>query len=90
MTTATVTDSAEARKVLLRIAEEMSKRGPGFAQESVVLRESLGALKLSAEDVESQQIILTCWHDLFRDGTLAWGYDLENPGPPFFHFARRR
>ena len=36
-------------------------------------------------DLDLQQAILTCWHDLFRDGALSWGYDLDNPDPPFFH-----
>ena len=30
-------------------------------------------------------MILTSWGDLFRTGHLAWGYDLNNPGPPFLH-----
>ena len=35
--------------------------------------------------LEEQQKILTVWHRLFAEGKLAWGYDLENPGSPFFH-----
>jgi len=35
------------------------------------------------------QIILTEWHDLFRTGYFAWGHDLQNPNPPFFHFTER-
>ncbi|HEY2411739.1 MAG TPA: hypothetical protein VGI40_05835 [Pirellulaceae bacterium] len=89
MTTQTAIETSTIRDVLLRIAEEATKRGPGFAQESVILRQALEDLKLSWEDVPSQQQMLTCWHDLFRDGKLAWGYDVDNPGPPFFHFARR-
>jgi hypothetical protein len=84
-----IIDSASARQTLLRIAEEMVKQGPGFAQESVVLREAMSTLRLAPHDIESQQVLLTCWHDLFREGKLAWGYDVDNPGPPFFPFARR-
>lgn len=90
MSSGTAIDSRTIREVLLRIAEEMIKRGPGFAQESVVLRQAVDDLKLSWQDVDSQQVMLTCWHDLFRDGKLAWGFDVDNPGPPFFHFARRQ
>ena len=89
MTSGTMDDRGTIRDTLLRIAEDAIRRGPGFAQESVVLREALEELKLSWEDVASQQVMLTCWHDLFREGKLAWGYDVDNPGPPFFHFARR-
>ncbi|MGH7171465.1 MAG: hypothetical protein ACRELF_12170 [Gemmataceae bacterium] len=32
-----------------------------------------------------EQLILTCWHDLFRLGWLSWGYNLDNPDTPFFH-----
>ncbi len=89
MTTQAAIDTAAIREVLLRIAEEAIKRGPGFAQESVVLRQTFEDLNLNWEDVPAQQQMLTCWHDLFRDGKLAWGFDVDNPGPPFFHFARR-
>lgn len=34
----------------------------------------------------SEEAILTQWHELFRTG-LAWGHDLLNPDPPFFHLA---
>lgn len=74
---------AEIRPTLLKIAEDLCKKGPGFAQESVVLREIY--LELQPKTLEEQQEILSAWHRLFRDGDLAWGYDLENPGPPFYH-----
>lgn len=35
--------------------------------------------------IETEQAILTCWYDLFRNGILAWGHTLGNPNPPFFH-----
>lgn len=34
---------------------------------------------------EMEQALLTIWHDLFRTGYLAWGYNLANPNPPFCH-----
>lgn len=36
-----------------------------------------------------QQAILTQWNELFRTGLLAWGYNLSNPDPPFFHLTER-
>jgi hypothetical protein len=36
-----------------------------------------------------EQAILTQWHDLFRTGLLAWGLNLSNPNPPFFHLTER-
>ncbi len=33
--------------------------------------------------------ILTQWHELFRTGYLAWGYNLDNPSAPFFHITNK-
>jgi len=40
-------------------------------------------------DLDLQQAILTCWHDLFREGLLSWGYVLDNTDAPFFHIPER-
>ncbi len=87
MSNQTLSDAKTVRDVLLEIAKEKIKAGPGFAQEPVVLREAI--TRLSAQDLESQQAVLTSWHDLFRQGDLAWGYNFDNPGRPFFHLAQR-
>lgn len=72
-------------KVLFDVAKECADRGPGFSQESVVLREV--QKKLSISDIEDQQRVLDAWHRLFHSGKLVWGYDLSNPSSPFFHVA---
>jgi hypothetical protein len=36
-------------------------------------------------NIEAEQALLTQLHDLFRTGYLAWGGDITNPNPPFFH-----
>ncbi len=36
-----------------------------------------------------EQAILTQWGELFRTGLLAWGLNLSNPYPPFFHLTER-
>jgi hypothetical protein len=36
-----------------------------------------------------EQAILTQWGELFRTGLLAWGLNLMNPNPPFFHLTDR-
>lgn len=76
----------EITDMLRRVAEECSERGPGYAQQSVAVREAAKRLDIGS-DLATQQELLTCWHELFRSGVLAWGYDLDNPGPPWFHFA---
>jgi hypothetical protein len=35
------------------------------------------------------EAILTQWGELFRTGLLAWGFNLSNPDPPFFHLTDR-
>lgn len=58
-------------------------KGPGFAQEGVVLRKAQEELK--PHSLADQRRILDAWQRLFIDGKLAWGHDLENPRDPFFH-----
>ena len=79
--------SEEIQETLLAIAEDFTRQGPGFAQESVVLREAADRLKIK-RDLPEQQRLLNVWHDLFRTGKLYWGYDIDNPGQPFFHFPQ--
>lgn len=39
--------------------------------------------------MELEEAILTQWGELFRTGLLAWGLNLSNPNPPFFHLTER-
>jgi hypothetical protein len=104
MSTTTPPSATDLKAELLRIAEEMYRRGPGFAQESVVLRKAAERLGIADEDrgedepyvprtaelLGRQQELLAAWHRLFHDGDLVWGYDLDSPGPPCFHLGRTR
>jgi hypothetical protein len=74
----------ELKDVLLKVVDECIAKGPGYTQESVVLREVVDRLNLHENLVEQQQL-LTVWHNLFREGELSWGYDVDNPNAPFFH-----
>jgi hypothetical protein len=79
-------DTQDYEAAVLETAQEFYEQGPGFAQQSVVLREV--GQRLRAATLEQQQAILSAWHKLFQTGKLAWGYDLDNPGPPWYHFPR--
>jgi hypothetical protein len=81
-------DTTRLKMELRALAEECIERGPGFAQETVVIRKAVDRLRIE-HDLKEQQRLLTAWNDLFRDGTLSWGYDVDNPASPFFHFAER-
>jgi len=75
-------DYAPMRKVLLQIVSKYA--GDSSLQPIVVLREASEILKIRG-DVEKEQALLTLWYDLFRNGQVAWGYDISNPEPPFCH-----
>lgn len=68
----------------MSIAEEALQLGPGYAQEGFVLAEAAKKLGVR-QNLSAEQDILTEWQNLFREGNLAWGYNLDNPSAPFFH-----
>ena len=74
------------REVLLQEikAQEAQTRSGGTLQQSTVL--DAAARKLTGC---SHEAILTQWGELFRTGLLAWGMNLSNPNPPFFHLTDR-
>jgi hypothetical protein len=79
------------KQKVFQAARSCAMRGPGYAQQGPVLDEvasDFGGM-YARLDLEAQQAILTCWHDLFREGSLSWGYDLDNPDLPFFHIPER-
>jgi hypothetical protein len=80
------------RNVLLEtIAELQPRQGgydPGSLQSSSVLRAVIGKLG-ARRDEAVEQAVLAQYQELFRTGYLAWGLNLDNPGPPFFHIAER-
>ncbi len=86
------TEYQTLKRKILEAARNCATRGPGYAQQRPVLDEvasQFGGGMYTMLDLDKQQAVLTCWHDVFREGTLSWGYDLDNPGPPFFHIPER-
>lgn len=80
------------KQKVLEAAKNCAMQGPGYAQRRPVLDEmasEFGGGMYERLDLDIQQAILTCWHDLFREGALSWGYDLDNPDSPFFHIPER-
>jgi len=73
----------EIEVTLFEIATRLFSQGPGFAQERVVLEQA--KRKLRPQSTYDEQKILDAWNGLFAKGRLIWGYNLSNPGPPFFH-----
>jgi len=80
----------DLRELILRVAQEHQPRqqNDGSLQQGTIFRvvvERLGG----RVDPEVEQAVLTQWHDLMRTGYFAWGLNLGNPNPPFFHFTDR-
>lgn len=76
------------KTIVWEAAKSASERGPGWAQEGVVLRAIADRVSGGyglRPDLATQRAILDAWHDLFTQRRLSWGYDLDNPGSPFFH-----
>lgn len=79
---------SDIREAILKEIEEQSPKGPMDAtlQQGTIL--DVVARKLQAmSNPDLQRAILTQWHELFRTGLLAWGDDIANPNPPFFHLT---
>src|SRR5437879_5506641 len=81
----------EIKQVVYETAVDLARKGPGWAQQAVVLREVAKRLqpKLGL-GLDAEQAILTAWHDLFFERKLSWGYNLDNPDSPFFHVPEAR
>ncbi|MBT4814644.1 MAG: hypothetical protein HOJ57_29450 [Lentisphaerae bacterium] len=76
------------REVLIEVVDEFSKQGPGYFQEGAILREAATRLGIRRQ-AALEQALLTAWHDQFREGQLAWGFDLDNPNAPFCHVTTK-
>ncbi|MEW6330274.1 MAG: hypothetical protein AB1560_02335 [Pseudomonadota bacterium] len=77
--------SEEIRACMLKVIADLEPRpGEGNLQSGGVLGET--AKRLGGRlDHSLQEAVLTVFHDLFRTGYLAWGFNLANPSPPFCH-----
>jgi hypothetical protein len=72
------------RQVILETVKEEGKN----VQTGSVLHRTLEKLGLQ-RNTDIEQALLTIWHDLFREGHLAWGLDFSNPNPPFCHVTEQ-
>ena len=80
----------DIRSVLLKVIDEQSPKSfiDAALQANTVLGEVSRILD-TRNNHAIEEAILTQWHDLFRTGYLAWGYNLTNPNPPFFHLTEQ-
>jgi hypothetical protein len=81
----------------IRKAEQVAKNGGPTMQQGSVLQAAANELKKSRAGAQPSQYLtpelelalLTEWGELFRTGLVAWGLNLSNPNPPFFHLTGR-
>lgn len=83
-----MTDIYDIRALMLQVIHDQQPKGPTGAslQQNSVLAETKRRLGITC-DLAKEEAILTTWHDLFRTGYLAWGLNITNPNPPFFHLT---
>ncbi|MGH9961506.1 MAG: hypothetical protein ACREBC_30995, partial [Pyrinomonadaceae bacterium] len=83
--------NVEIREAILAVAEFQRPRDHGGnLQSGSVLAAVLEKLAPNLpRDSELEEAILTQFHDLLCTGIFAWGLNLSNPNPPFFHFTDR-
>ena len=82
--------TTEVRDCVLQVIADRAPKKPGggnLQSEAILLevRDRLGG----SRDHSLEEAILTVFHDLLRTGYLAWGFNLSNPNPPFFHITEQ-
>ncbi|MCK5385340.1 MAG: hypothetical protein KAJ29_07150 [Alphaproteobacteria bacterium] len=80
-------DGQTIRKILLETLEEISNSNTPL-QTSHLLLEAVKKIKSTGEEWDSESL-LTLFYDMFRNGHLAWGLNLANSEPPFFHITEQ-
>jgi hypothetical protein len=78
----------DLRSTLLAAIADQQRQHDGSLQSGPALTEVRNRLG-NNRGLEFEQGLLTAFSDLFRTGYLAWGLNLSNPNPPFFHTTER-
>ena len=76
-------DYDKTRKAVLETINKYA--GNSNLQSGVVLRDACRVLGITLPDLPTEQIVLTIWDDMFRNGIIGWGFDVNNADPPFCH-----
>jgi hypothetical protein len=84
-------DEHDMRMALIEAVQQVSASGYSL-QHGIVLEHASQGLGIRGSSPKGQQeLLLTAWYDLFREGILSWGVDLngKNSEFPFCHFTDR-
>jgi hypothetical protein len=78
----------ELRQALLDAVNDVGRCDTSSFQTGVILRRVADKLGIR-DNLKAEQALLTMWHDLFRQGMIAWGYNISNSQPPFCHLTEQ-
>ncbi|HHF0510944.1 MULTISPECIES: hypothetical protein [Vibrio diabolicus subgroup] len=79
----------DVRTTLLEVVEGKDPKNPeSNIQAPEILREAKTRLKIGRDNIQ-ERIVLTEWYELFRVGLMSWGFNFDNPNPPFCHVTSR-
>lgn len=82
--------TASIREILLNaIKNHKTDRYGGGSLNQTGILEAIAQTLREQKIACSDEALLTEWYDLFRTGLLAWGMNLSNPNPPWFHLTDR-
>src|SRR5467141_1841809 len=73
----------DARRVLLEVIAQQADTGQDFGADPI-LEESAKRLGIRSRAAD-ERVLLSVWHELYRNGVIAWGINLSNPSYPWFH-----
>lgn len=79
----------DVREAILEEIREVQGRPHGATLQNNAVLDAVGRKLGTRNNPVLEQAILTEWSELFRTGLLAWGLNLSNPNPPFFHVTDR-
>jgi hypothetical protein len=80
-------DGNRMRAVVLQVLSEQAAYSK--LETYPILTTAAQRLGMSSSDPVQVHVLLTIWHDLFRTGVLAWGWDFQQSAPPLCHLTER-
>ncbi len=74
------------RQIMMEVIDEFSKRNSiGYTG---VIEETARRLGIH-NNLQKEQAVLTCIHDLYRTGYVSWGFNIANPNPNWCHLTEQ-
>jgi hypothetical protein len=82
-------NGSDVRTILLEVIQEQNPKNDNQnLQSGTILSTAAQRLGLRHNNTQ-EQLLLTEWYELFRTGYMAWGFNIQNPNPPFCHLTKR-